>query len=85
MAADDMSDIEIQGGSWLHTRYAQAAIIQGLYVSGSTERGRGSAQPKRCMLLSTVRLDSTDRFRTSNQPTKWKKRNAQRSRPSCKN
>jgi hypothetical protein len=85
MAADDMSDIEIQGGSWLYTRYAQAAIIQGLYVSGSTERGCGRAQSKRCTLLSTVLLDRADRCRTSNQPRKWKKRNAQRSRPSCKN
>ena len=47
MAADDMSNIQIQRRSGFHQRYAQAVVVQRLHVSRSQERGRCCSQSDR--------------------------------------
>jgi hypothetical protein len=46
MAANDMSDITVQGGSGFHQRYAPAAVVQRLHVPRSAKRGCRCSQSK---------------------------------------
>ena len=52
MAADDMPDFEIQGGSWIHKGHAQTLELQGLPFPRSKTRGRGSFESQRCESVS---------------------------------
>lgn len=56
MAADDMSDIAVQGRPRLHKGYAQTAELQGLHLSRSAQGRCRRLKSQRCTYLQSCRL-----------------------------